>query len=48
MAVNKKNIMTRYFFVVLIMGLAGIAIIVKGTVSCLPSDNTGKTWPIVL
>lgn len=32
MAVNKKNIMTRYFFVVLIMGLAGIAIIVKGTV----------------
>ena len=32
MAVNKKNIMTRYFFVVLIMALAGIAIIVKGGV----------------
>ena len=30
MAVNKKNIMTRYFFVVLLMGLAGIAIVVKG------------------
>lgn len=30
MAVNKKNIMTRYFFVVLVMGLAGIAIVVKG------------------
>lgn len=30
MAVNKKNIMTRYFFVVLIMGLAGIFIVVKG------------------
>lgn len=32
MAVNKKNIMTRYFFVVLVMGLIGVAIIVKGTV----------------
>lgn len=30
MAVNKKNIMTRYFFVVLLMGLAGIAVVVKG------------------
>lgn len=30
MAVNKRNIMTRYFFVVLLMGLAGIAIVVKG------------------
>lgn len=30
MAVNKKNIMTRYFFVVLLMGLVGIAIVVKG------------------
>ena len=30
MAVNKKNIMTRYFFVVLVMSLAGIAIVVKG------------------
>lgn len=30
MAVNKKNIMTRYFFVVLIMSLTGIAILVKG------------------
>lgn len=29
MAVNKKNIMTRYFFVVLVMGLLGIAIVVK-------------------
>lgn len=32
MAVNKKNIMNRYFFIVLIMGLVGIAIIVKGGV----------------
>ena len=32
MAVNKKNIMTRYFFVVLIMGLLGIAIVVKGAI----------------
>jgi cell division protein FtsI (penicillin-binding protein 3) len=32
LAVNKKNIMTRYFFVVLVMGLIGVAIIVKGTV----------------
>ena len=30
MAVNKKNIMTRYFFVMLVMSLAGIAIVVKG------------------
>lgn len=30
MAENKRNIMTRYFFVVLIMSLIGIAIIVKG------------------
>lgn len=30
MAVNKKNIMTRYFFVVLLMSLMGIAIVVKG------------------
>lgn len=30
MAVNKKNIMTRYFFVVLLMGLMGIAVVVKG------------------
>ena len=29
MAVNKKNIMTGYFFVVLLMGLVGIAIVVK-------------------
>ena len=30
MAENKRNIMTRYFFVVLVMTLIGIAIIVKG------------------
>lgn len=30
MPVNKKNIMTRYFFVVLLMSLTGIAIVVKG------------------
>lgn len=30
MAVNKNNIMTRYFFIVLIMSLMGLAIIVKG------------------
>ena len=29
MAVNKKNIMTRYFFVVLLMSLTGIAVVVK-------------------
>ena len=29
MAVNKKNIMTRYFFVVLLMSLTGIAVIVR-------------------
>lgn len=29
MAVNKKNILTRYFFIVLIFGLTGIAILVK-------------------
>jgi len=33
LGVNKKNIMTRYFFVVLIMGLAGVAIIVKATMT---------------
>lgn len=33
MAVNKKNIMTRYFFVVLVMGLLGIAIVVKAAVT---------------
>ncbi len=33
MAVNKKKIMTRYFFVVLIMGLAGAAIIVKAAMT---------------
>lgn len=30
MAVNKKNIMTRYFFVMLLMSLVGIAVVVKG------------------
>lgn len=30
MAENKRNIMTRYFFVVLVMSLIGIAIVVKG------------------
>lgn len=29
MAVNKKDIMTRYFFVILLFGLVGIAIVVK-------------------
>ncbi len=29
MAVNKKNIMTRYFFIVLMMALVGIAVVVK-------------------
>ena len=32
MAVNKKNIMTRYFFVVLLLSLVGIAIVVKAGV----------------
>ena len=32
MAVNKKSIMNRYFFIVLIMSLVGIAILVKGGV----------------
>ncbi len=29
MAVNKKNILTRYFFVVLLLGLTGVAVLVK-------------------
>ncbi|WP_321435994.1 penicillin-binding protein [uncultured Bacteroides sp.] len=29
MSVNKKSIMTRYFFIILVMGLIGVAIIVK-------------------
>ena len=33
MAVNKKNIMTRYFFVILIMGLVGVAIVVKAGIT---------------
>lgn len=33
MAVNKKNIMTRYFFVILLMALIGIAIIVKAGIT---------------
>ena len=33
MAVNKKNIMTRYFFVILIMALIGVAIVVKAGVT---------------
>jgi len=32
-AVNKKNIMTRYFFVILIMALIGVAIVVKAGVT---------------
>ena len=35
MAVNKKNIMTRYFFVILLMGLIGVAV------------NIGRMWPTV-
>ena len=35
MAVNKKNIMTRYFFVILIMGLVGVAIVVKAGITML-------------
>ena len=33
MAINKKNIMTRYFFVILMMTLIGIAIVVKAGVT---------------
>ncbi|MEG1562596.1 MAG: penicillin-binding transpeptidase domain-containing protein [Bacteroides sp.] len=33
MAVNKKNIMTRYFFVILLMGLVGIAVVVKAGIT---------------
>lgn len=33
MAVNKKNIMTRYFFVILLLGLIGVAIIVKAGIT---------------
>lgn len=29
MSVDKKNIMTRYFFIILLMGLVGVAIVVK-------------------
>lgn len=48
MAVNKKNIMTRYFFVVLVMGLIGVAIIVKGTVIMFADGSTGKMSPTAL
>ena len=48
MAVNKKNIMTRYFFVVLVMGLIGVAIIVKGTVIMFANVSTGKMLPTAL
>ena len=44
MAVNKKNIMTRYFFVILLMALIGVAIVVKAASPCLPNDNTGRMW----
>ena len=33
MPVNKKNIMTRYFFVILLMGLVGVAIVVKAGIT---------------
>jgi len=33
MAVNKKNIMTRYFFIILMMGLIGVAIVVKAGIT---------------
>lgn len=33
MAVNKKNIMTRYFFVILLLGLIGVAIVVKAGIT---------------
>ncbi len=33
MAVNKKNIMTRYFFVLLLMALIGVAIVVKAGIT---------------
>ena len=33
MAVNKKNIMTRYFFVILLMALVGVAIVVKAGIT---------------
>ena len=33
MAVNKKNIMTRYFFVILLMALIGVAIVVKAGIT---------------
>lgn len=33
MAVNKKNIMTRYFFVILLMALTGVAIVVKAGIT---------------
>lgn len=40
--------MTRYFFVVLVMGLIGVAIIVKVLSSCLPNVSTGKMLPTAL
>jgi cell division protein FtsI (penicillin-binding protein 3) len=33
MPVNKKNIMTRYFFVILLMGLVGVAIVIKAGIT---------------
>ena len=39
--------MTRYFFVILLMALIGIAIVVKAGITMLPNDNTGRMWLIV-
>lgn len=33
MAVNKKNIMTRYFFVILLMGMVGVSIVIKAGIT---------------
>ena len=45
MAVNKKNIMTRYFFVVLLLSLVGIAIVVKAGVIMFAEGCTCKAEP---
>jgi hypothetical protein len=42
MAVNKKNIMTRYFFVILLMGLIGVAIVVKAGITMFAER---QYWP---
>ena len=44
MAVNKKNIMTRYFFVILLMALIGVAIVVKAGITMFAERQYWKHY----